>query len=487
MHRAGSYDDEAATSVYAQHFDPVFGRRFAERALDSLVVVRGARVLDVACGTGIFARMAAHVVGPPGKVVGIDASPAAINAARRIDVTSIVEWRSGRGPRLPFDDQSFDVVACQHALHRFDDPGPVLEEMRRVLVPGGRVGIMTWGPIEENPAFAAQLDAIVKSGLDRSGVVEVLLDAFAYHRIEDLRELVHAAGFTDIVESNRAHAGGTAAGGAVGTGVPVAPPAGPGMARLRPAGPHPVPVPGLGAVATLRARRRAAPPSVVAPRRGPSTVDLIRRRAAPEAEQAGHSVTACRTTRTDLIRTTRPPGQPVRPQSPVRPRRPVRHQRPSPAPSRTRWRPIRPCRLPRRPRDTPHHPRHRGPQLLPRARWRPRATRPPLHHRAMRPRVTPLRPRATPRLPIRAMRPRLPAPASPSGLCGPGLPPSAPRLPAPASPSGLCGPPRGVPAPSLDRGTVSCRAARARAEQGGDAPAPRSRDAHAGRSGSPWR
>src|SRR5580693_8791433 len=132
-----AYDDEASAAAHAQHFDPAFGRRFAERALDSLVVVRGSRVLDVACGTGIFARMAAHVVGPGGKVVGIDPSRAAVETARRIDVTSIVEWWDWEGAPLPFDDESFDVVACQHALHRFADPAAVLRDMRRVLAPGG--------------------------------------------------------------------------------------------------------------------------------------------------------------------------------------------------------------------------------------------------------------------------------------------------------------------------------------------------------------
>lgn len=113
-------------------------------------------------------------------------------------MTSIVEWRNWEGVQLPFEDETFDIVVCQHGLHRFNDPGSVLAEMRRVLAPGGRLGIMTWGPIEENPAFAAELDAIIKSGLDQSGVVEVLLDAFAYHRIEDLRALVQGAGFTDV-------------------------------------------------------------------------------------------------------------------------------------------------------------------------------------------------------------------------------------------------------------------------------------------------
>jgi len=193
-----AYDDEESATSYAHHFDPAFGRRFAERALDALVVVRGARVLDVACGTGVFARLAAHVVGPGGRVVGIDPSAIAVSTARRIDPTSIVDWQQWDEDGLPFDSGTFDVVACQHALHRFPDPVPVLEEMRRVLTPGGRLGITTWGPIEENPAFAAQLDATVKAGLDDDGVVEALLDAFTWHRDEDLEELARCAGLVDV-------------------------------------------------------------------------------------------------------------------------------------------------------------------------------------------------------------------------------------------------------------------------------------------------
>jgi ubiquinone/menaquinone biosynthesis C-methylase UbiE len=194
----GSYDDEASAASYAQHFDPAFGRRFAERALDALVVVRGARVLDVACGTGIFARLSSHIVGPSGQVVGIDPSAIAVATARRVDPTSMVAWQHWNDARLPFPDASFDVVACQHALHRFPDPIHILEEMRRVLAPGGRLGVTTWGPIEENPAFAAQLDATVKSGLDETVVVDVLLDTFAWHRAEDLELLARRAGLVDI-------------------------------------------------------------------------------------------------------------------------------------------------------------------------------------------------------------------------------------------------------------------------------------------------
>jgi ubiquinone/menaquinone biosynthesis C-methylase UbiE len=193
-----AYDDEASATSYAQHFDPAFGRRFAERALDALVVVRGARVLDVACGTGVFARLSAHVVGAGGRVVGIDPSAIAVGTARRIDPTSIVDWQQWDDGGLPFDEGTFDVVACQHALHRFPDPDLILEEMRRVMAPGGRLGITTWGPIEENPAFAAQLDATVKAGLDDPDVVGTLLDAFTWHRSEDLEQLARRAGLVDV-------------------------------------------------------------------------------------------------------------------------------------------------------------------------------------------------------------------------------------------------------------------------------------------------
>jgi ubiquinone/menaquinone biosynthesis C-methylase UbiE len=194
---AWSFDDEASASAFATHFDPAFGRRFAERALDALVVVRGTKVLEVACGTGMFARLAARVVGPHGRVVGADASESALAVARRVDITGAVDWRRWDGGRLPFDDETFDVVACQHALARFEDPGPVVAEMRRLLVPGGRLGITTWGPIEENPALAAELDGAMKAGLDDAGVVDNLLRACSLNRVDDLLELVHRAGLSD--------------------------------------------------------------------------------------------------------------------------------------------------------------------------------------------------------------------------------------------------------------------------------------------------
>jgi len=192
------FEDEASATASATHLDPAFGRRFAERALDALVVVRGSRVLDVACGTGIFARLAARVVGPSGRVVAVNTSAPALHVARRVDISRTVEWTAWDGGRLPFDAATFDVVACQHTLARVPHPAALVTEMRRVLVPGGRLGITTWGPIEENPAFAAELDAAITAGLGGSGVVDALVQACSLHRVDDLRQMVAGAGLTDV-------------------------------------------------------------------------------------------------------------------------------------------------------------------------------------------------------------------------------------------------------------------------------------------------
>ena len=106
----------------------------------------GDGVLDVACGPGNFSRAFARTVGDSGLVVGIDASETMLRRGaeelRRSKVGNLVLVR-GDATRLPFVDDSFDAVCCFAALHLFDDPLGGLDEMTRVLTPGGRIALMT--------------------------------------------------------------------------------------------------------------------------------------------------------------------------------------------------------------------------------------------------------------------------------------------------------------------------------------------------------
>jgi ubiquinone/menaquinone biosynthesis C-methylase UbiE len=103
-------------------------------------------VLDVACGPGNFSRQFAHAVGDGGLVVGIDASRTMLSRGvaemRSAGLANLALVR-GDAASLPFRDGVFDGVCCFAALHLFADPYAGLDEMRRVLGPGGRIALMT--------------------------------------------------------------------------------------------------------------------------------------------------------------------------------------------------------------------------------------------------------------------------------------------------------------------------------------------------------
>jgi SAM-dependent methyltransferase len=106
----------------------------------------GDRVLDVACGPANFSRAFAQAAGDDGLVVGIDASATMLargaEDTRKAGLKNLALVR-GDATALPFSDSSFDSVCCFAALHLFADPFDALDEMRRVLAPGGRIAIMT--------------------------------------------------------------------------------------------------------------------------------------------------------------------------------------------------------------------------------------------------------------------------------------------------------------------------------------------------------
>lgn len=106
----------------------------------------GDRVLDIACGPGNFSRAFATTVGASGIVVGLDASRTMLERGaadlRRSGIDNLALIR-GDATALPFLDDGFDAVCCFAALHLFDDPFGGLDEMARVLAPGGRIALMT--------------------------------------------------------------------------------------------------------------------------------------------------------------------------------------------------------------------------------------------------------------------------------------------------------------------------------------------------------
>ena len=128
---------------------PLF-RPFAEPTVEEISLRTGERVLDIACGTGIVARLAKERVGPGGKVVGVDVNAQMLVVARR--VAPGVDWREGDAGSLPLlPNEQFDAVVCHQGFQFFPDRLGAANGMCRALAIGGRVAIATWRPDEEAP------------------------------------------------------------------------------------------------------------------------------------------------------------------------------------------------------------------------------------------------------------------------------------------------------------------------------------------------
>jgi ubiquinone/menaquinone biosynthesis C-methylase UbiE len=104
----------SAPEAYEHHMVPTLFTAWAEDLLAHAAVRPGERLLDVACGTGIVARLAAAHVGPTGQVMGVDLNPGMVEVARAQPSPSGVplQWRQGDAQSLPCADATFDVVCC---------------------------------------------------------------------------------------------------------------------------------------------------------------------------------------------------------------------------------------------------------------------------------------------------------------------------------------------------------------------------------------
>jgi SAM-dependent methyltransferase len=138
--------------MYEQYLvEPLF-RPWAEALLERVAPAAGERVLDVACGTGIVARLARERLGAGARVVGVDVSPPMLAVARGI--APDIYWREGNATALPVKDgETFDVVVCHQGLQFFPDKPAAARELRRVLAPGGRLAIATWCALADIPLF----------------------------------------------------------------------------------------------------------------------------------------------------------------------------------------------------------------------------------------------------------------------------------------------------------------------------------------------
>ena len=185
-----------AAQLYEKYSVPMGAKPAAERLLDNIRLTSSDSVLDAACGTGIVTRLIAARSQPVASIVGVDLNDNMPDVARSLEPSTgfPIEWRQGDLCALSFSDAEFDVVLCSHGFQFFPDKAVALNEIKRVLVPGGRFAFTVWSA--QVPYLVAMANSIRRYISD--DVAKSCLAPFSYRDGATIQKALDDAGFRCI-------------------------------------------------------------------------------------------------------------------------------------------------------------------------------------------------------------------------------------------------------------------------------------------------
>lgn len=185
---ADRYSERAR--AYDALWSPVI-RPLGERLLDRLPLAAAHDVIDVGCGSG---ALLPHIQrrAPDATVVGVDRSEGMLELARQKHAGPLLLMDA---QRLDLPDSSFDVAVLAYVLFHMPDPERCLAEVRRVLRPGGVVGVVTWAGEEPPPANSVWDEELTAAGAQTLQLPAVD-NAASCDTPEKLRGLFDRAGLT---------------------------------------------------------------------------------------------------------------------------------------------------------------------------------------------------------------------------------------------------------------------------------------------------
>lgn len=185
---------QSAAEIYESFFVPALFQQWPSIIADMLKVSSAQSVLDVACGTGILARHFAERVKDARQVHGVDVNDGMLQVAK--EKAPNVQWRKAPAEALPFDSDCFDNVACQFGIMFFENREVALQEMVRVLKPGGKLAVAVWDKLENNPGYKSVTELLQQ--LFGDAIANEMRAPFNLGNKDTLAELFLKAGLTDF-------------------------------------------------------------------------------------------------------------------------------------------------------------------------------------------------------------------------------------------------------------------------------------------------
>jgi ubiquinone/menaquinone biosynthesis C-methylase UbiE len=184
--------------IYDRFMVPLIFESYARDLAGRLANAEPQDVLETAAGTGVLTRAIVSRLGTQARIVATDLNQPMLDHASASEHTKgRVTWRQADALALPFEDQSFDAVACQFGAMFFPDKVGGYKEARRVLKPGGRFFFNVWDKISENEFADVVTDALA-TAFPHDPPRFMARTPHGYHDVAKLREQLTAAGFASI-------------------------------------------------------------------------------------------------------------------------------------------------------------------------------------------------------------------------------------------------------------------------------------------------